>query len=134
MVRYSKLAARTLYSRYETHITYTPMMLSREYSRSEKARQAEFSTNDRERGIFTQDGRTFKGALVAQFAAQKAVEFADAVELISPFVDGVDLNCGWYVSFVVGSFSFIMLMLLASPQRWAYQGMKSLMPCSLGNH
>lgn len=99
MVRYSKLAARTLFSRYETHITYTPMMLSREYSRSEKARQAEFHTNDRERGIFEQDGRTFKGALVAQFAAQKANEFASAVELISPFVDGVDLNCGWCVLF-----------------------------------
>lgn len=95
MVRYSKLAARTLFSRYETHITYTPMMLAKEYSRSEKARQAEFSTNDRERGIFTQDGRTFKGALVAQFAAKNSIDFANAVEMIYPYVDGVDLNCGW---------------------------------------
>ena len=96
MVRYSKLAARTVFSRYDTHIIYTPMMLAREYSRSEKARQAEFSTNDRERGIFTQDGRTFKGALVAQFASKNSVDFANAVELVHPFVDGVDLNCGWY--------------------------------------
>jgi tRNA-dihydrouridine synthase 4 len=95
MVRYSKLPARMLYSRYEAHIVYTPMILAREYASSEKARQAEFKTNDQERGTFTQDGRIFRGALVAQFAAKKASDFADAVELIHPYVDGVDLNCGW---------------------------------------
>ena len=32
--------------------------------------------------------------LVAQFAANNARDFADAAEIISPFVDAVDLNCG----------------------------------------
>lgn len=32
--------------------------------------------------------------LVAQFAASNVEEFARASELVAPFVDGVDLNCG----------------------------------------
>ena len=95
MVRYSKLPARTLFSRYETHITYTPMMLAREFARSQTARDSEFSTNERERGIFTMGNRRIRGCLVAQFAARNGPEFAQAVEMLSPFVDGVDLNCGW---------------------------------------
>jgi tRNA-dihydrouridine synthase 4 len=43
-----------------------------------------------------------RGSLIAQFAANDPVVFADAVELISPYVDGVDLNCG-------------------CPQGWAYE-------------
>lgn len=31
---------------------------------------------------------------MAQFAASNAMDFADAAEIISPFVDAVDLNCG----------------------------------------
>ncbi|KAI3486156.1 hypothetical protein L1887_50297 [Cichorium endivia] len=53
MVRYSKLAFRTLVSRYETHITTTPMILAREFSRTEAARNSEFSTNAYERGTFS---------------------------------------------------------------------------------
>ena len=32
--------------------------------------------------------------LVVQFAAHNAKDFADAAELVAPFADGVDLNCG----------------------------------------
>ena len=32
--------------------------------------------------------------LVAQFAASNVEEFAEAAEIISPYVDAVDLNCG----------------------------------------
>ena len=32
--------------------------------------------------------------LVVQFAASNARDFADAAELVAPFTDGVDLNCG----------------------------------------
>lgn len=53
MVRYSKLAFRALVSRYETHITTTPMILAREFSRTEAARNSEFSTNEYERGTFS---------------------------------------------------------------------------------
>ena len=42
-----------------------------------------------------------KGSLIAQFASPNGKSLADAAELISPFVDGLDLNCG-------------------CPQKWAY--------------
>ena len=32
--------------------------------------------------------------LVVQFAARNGKEFADAAELVAPFADAVDLNCG----------------------------------------
>ena len=32
--------------------------------------------------------------LVVQFAASNARDFADAAELVAPYADGVDLNCG----------------------------------------
>ena len=38
--------------------------------------------------------------LIVQFAATNAVDFAGAAELVAPFADGIDLNCG-------------------CPQRWA---------------
>lgn len=31
---------------------------------------------------------------MVQFAASNAKDFADAAELVAPFADGVDLNCG----------------------------------------
>lgn len=147
MVRYSKLAFRTLVSRYETHITTTPMILAREFSRTEAARNSEFSTNQYERGTYillpgVEEGSEsaqrvlasskssedeengsagerereslaqqqkkakqtvrVRGALVAQFASPEPTPFADASELIGPYVDGVDLNCG-------------------CPQSWAYE-------------
>lgn len=73
------------------------MMLAREFARSATARDAEFTTNNRERGIFTDlaPGRRVRGNLVAQFAARSGPEFADAVEIMHPWVDGIDLNCGW---------------------------------------
>lgn len=101
MVRYSKLPARMLFASYNTHITYTPMMVAREFVRSPKARDLEFTTNRHERGIFSfpsetsKNERRVRGALVAQFAARAGKEFADAVEMMAPHVDGIDLNCGW---------------------------------------
>ncbi|WVN88276.1 uncharacterized protein L203_103479 [Cryptococcus depauperatus CBS 7841] len=43
-----------------------------------------------------------RGVLIAQFASPNSKSVADAAELISPYVDGIDLNCG-------------------CPQRWAYE-------------
>ncbi|SCV72950.1 BQ2448_6875 [Microbotryum intermedium] len=132
MVRYSKLPFRRLVAQHETHITYTPMLLAQEFSRSAIARDSDFSTNTLERGTFwmtpktnhvpvqewdpsperrsadavsrkTRRGqRRVRGNLVAQFAANDAAQLADAAELIKPWVDGIDLNCG-------------------CPQKWAYQ-------------
>ncbi|EJD04990.1 FMN-linked oxidoreductase [Fomitiporia mediterranea MF3/22] len=128
MVRYSKLPFRHLASLYNCHITHTPMILAAEFSRSANARLTDFSTSSLERGSFLLQEKggppstlaqldeapnelgavkkarqkRVRGALIAQFAASEPGHFADAVELIRPHVDGVDLNCG-------------------CPQGWAYQ-------------
>lgn len=48
------------------------------------------------------DSRLVRGALVAQLASPNGASLADAAELLSPYVDGVDLNCG-------------------CPQQWAFK-------------
>ncbi|EDO46952.1 predicted protein [Nematostella vectensis] len=90
MVRYSKLSFRELVRRYDCDLCFTPMIISESFVKSQKARDSEFTTNSGDRPI------------VVQFAANCAKDLADATEIISPFVDGVDLNCG-------------------CPQRWAIQ-------------
>ncbi|OCB85971.1 FMN-linked oxidoreductase [Sanghuangporus baumii] len=125
------------------------MILAAEFSRSANARLTDFSTSSLERGHFTLEEkrasssrlvqldeapeelceqetrrRRVRGALIAQFAASKPEHFADAVELIRPHVDGVDLNCGKYQA----SFSFEyrtdnraeILEFAGCPQSWAY--------------
>lgn len=109
MVRYSKLPFRELCAAYNTHITYTPMMLSTEFSRSEYARASDFSTSPSERGLFNLRRRrrggvdedafekhtqSVRGSLIAQFAASEPVSFMQSAELIANHVDAIDLNTG----------------------------------------
>jgi tRNA-dihydrouridine synthase 4 len=49
----------------------------------------------------TPRSRLVRGALIAQMASPNGPSLADAAELVSPHVDGLDINCG-------------------CPQRWAY--------------
>lgn len=49
----------------------------------------------------TPHSQLVRGRLIAQFASPNAASLADAAELIAPYVDGLDLNCG-------------------CPQSWAY--------------
>ena len=96
------------------------MILASEFAVSAQARLSDFSTSEAERGSFVVTERCrstsrlggldeapfelglqkrhgtkrVRGALIAQFAANEAETFANAVELIYPHVDGVDLNCG----------------------------------------
>ncbi|KAJ6666280.1 hypothetical protein lerEdw1_000552 [Lerista edwardsae] len=88
MVRYSKLAFRTLVRKYNCDLCYTPMIVAVDFVRSVKARHSEFTTNQGDR------------PLIVQFAAKEAQVLADAACIVSPFADGIDLNCG-------------------CPQRWA---------------
>lgn len=76
--------------RYGCDLVYTPMIVSDSFVKSVKARDMEFSTNSGDH------------PLVTQFAASNPKDFADAAEIVAPFIDGVDLNCG-------------------CPQRWAMQ-------------
>ncbi|CAK9824410.1 DNA repair and recombination protein RAD54-like [Anthophora retusa] len=88
MVRYSKLQFRTLVRQYDCDICFTPMILADSFIQSAKARDNEFSSNREDK------------PLVAQFAAKNVHDFLSAAEMIAPYCNGVDLNCG-------------------CPQRWA---------------
>lgn len=103
---YSKLPFRLLLRDYDVDVTYTPMTLAHEFVRNQFARDSDFTTRPHET-LPTPDGR--RHALVAQFASSDPTDFARAAELVAPWVDGVDLNCG-------------------CPQSWA---MKEGIGCSL---
>ncbi|XP_050070115.1 tRNA-dihydrouridine(20a/20b) synthase [NAD(P)+]-like [Anopheles maculipalpis] len=88
MVRYSKLEFRSLVRSYGTDLAFTSMIMADSFCKSEKARLNEFTTNKDDT------------PLIAQFAANNTIDFLSASEMVYPYVDGVDLNCG-------------------CPQRWA---------------
>ncbi|KAJ2000820.1 tRNA dihydrouridine synthase [Coemansia thaxteri] len=89
MVRYSRGAFRQVVRDYNVDIAYTPMILADVFKSSEFARQ-DFATNDSD------------CPLVVQFAAHDPVDLAQAAQIVAPYADGIDLNCG-------------------CPQKWAYK-------------
>ncbi|KAF8331923.1 uncharacterized protein EI90DRAFT_901023 [Cantharellus anzutake] len=113
MVRFSKLPYRHLVSLYNTHITYTPMILAQEFSRSAIGRQSDFTTSMWERGVFDVPERQFSPKSPPPEAPSPAnLHFPDESKamLNSPkplaenptcMKDGIDLNLG-------------------CPQKWAY--------------
>ena len=90
MVRYSKLPFRALVRKYGCDLAFTPMIVANSFVQSIKARDSDFTTNSMDR------------PLIVQFAANNSKDFADAAEIVYPYSDGIDLNCG-------------------CPQRWAMQ-------------
>ncbi|KAK3912829.1 tRNA-dihydrouridine(20a/20b) synthase [NAD(P)+]-like [Frankliniella fusca] len=88
MVRYSKLPFRILAKRNGCDLCYSPMIMADSFVQSAKARRNEFTT-------CTEDS-----PLIVQFAANSVSDFVNAAEIVVPFSNGVDLNCG-------------------CPQRWA---------------
>ncbi|XP_058272881.1 B-cell receptor-associated protein 29-like isoform X2 [Hemibagrus wyckioides] len=82
MVRYSKLAFRSLVRKYDCDLCFSPMIVAADFIRSAKARDSELTTNSSDR------------PLIIQFAAKEAQTLATAAGLVAPFSDGVDLNCG----------------------------------------
>lgn len=95
MVRYSKQGFRMLVSKYDCDLTFTPMIISNSFVRSIKARDSDFTTYAGDR------------PLIVQFAANSYDDFANATEIVAPYCDGVDLNCGcpqrWAISEGYGS-------------------------------
>lgn len=77
-----------LVRKYDCDLAYTPMIIANCFVNSLKARDSDFTTCPEDR------------PLIVQFAASTAQDFADAAEIVAPFSDGIDLNCG-------------------CPQRWA---------------
>lgn len=82
MVRYTKLQFRQLIRRYNCDLTYTPMIMCDSFTRSQRARDVEFSTNETDR------------PMIVQFAANNPDEFATASQFVRQYSDGVELNCG----------------------------------------
>lgn len=66
------------------------MIIADCFSKSPSARFSEFTTNSDDK------------PLIVQFAANKTIDLLNATEIISPYVDGVDINCGcpqsWAIS------------------------------------
>nr|XP_045596403.1 tRNA-dihydrouridine(20a/20b) synthase [NAD(P)+]-like [Procambarus clarkii] len=82
MVRYSKLAFRSLVRKYGCDLCFTPMIISDCFLQSIRARHSDFTTCKEDR------------PLIVQFAASKGEDWAGATRLVAPYCDGVDLNCG----------------------------------------
>ncbi|CZR61763.1 related to A.brasilense nifR3 protein [Phialocephala subalpina] len=82
MVRYSKLAFRETVALYGVDLTWTPMILAKEFNRSILARDSDFTTS------------LFSPPTIAQFGCNSPLEISRATTLISPHVNGIDLNCG----------------------------------------
>ncbi|XP_045649419.1 tRNA-dihydrouridine(20a/20b) synthase [NAD(P)+]-like isoform X2 [Ursus americanus] len=82
MVRYSKLAFRTLVRKYSCDLCYTPMIVAADFVRSIKARDSEFTTNQGD------------CPLIVQFAANDARLLSDAARIVCPYANGIDINCG----------------------------------------
>ena len=82
MVRYTKLQFRQLVRKYDCDLTYTPMIMSNSFIRSQKARDIEFTTNLTDR------------PLIVQFAANNCEDLASASAFVHKHCDGIELNCG----------------------------------------
>lgn len=95
MVRYSKLPFRLTVRDYGADICYTPMIMADSFIHSAIARDLEFQSC------------AVDTPIVVQFAAGTEAEFSRAVELVAPYADGVDLNCGcpqgWAISEGIGA-------------------------------
>ena len=71
------------------------MIMSNSFTRSQKARDIEFTTNSTDR------------PLIVQFAANNTNDFATAAQFVRDCSDGVELNCGcpqkWAIQEGVGA-------------------------------
>ncbi|KAI6785883.1 tRNA-dihydrouridine(20a/20b) synthase [NAD(P)+]-like protein [Emericellopsis cladophorae] len=84
MVRYSKLAFRQTVHHYGTDLSWTPMILAKEFNRSSFARDGDLTINT----------AGPQPPTILQFGANNPRELARASLLAIPWVNGVDLNCG----------------------------------------
>ncbi|KJE92872.1 hypothetical protein CAOG_03762 [Capsaspora owczarzaki ATCC 30864] len=88
MVRYSKLGFRELVRAFGCDLAYTPMTVAENFILSKRGRDNDFSTNE------------YDHPVIVQFAAKHTEMLCTAAEMVAPYVDGIDINCG-------------------CPQRWA---------------
>ncbi|RDW94371.1 hypothetical protein BP5796_00134 [Coleophoma crateriformis] len=77
-----ELAFRQTVAEYGVDLTWTPMILAKEFNRSVLARDSDFTTC------------SSPPPTILQFGANSPQELARATKLIAPYVNGVDINCG----------------------------------------
>ncbi|CAI2181408.1 6938_t:CDS:2 [Funneliformis geosporum] len=122
MVRYSKLPFRELVRGYNVDLTYTPMILAKEFKNSNIARNSDFTTNKNDK------------PLIIQFASNDNVELLKAVELIVGYVDGIDVNCGcpqrWAINEGIGVYLMEKPELISDMIRTIKTNIPTL-PCSI---
>ncbi|EDO18712.1 hypothetical protein Kpol_1055p69 [Vanderwaltozyma polyspora DSM 70294] len=82
MVRYSKLPFRQVCRDYDVDIVYTPMILAREFVRNGHARLADFTTCSTD------------SPLIVQVGVNNVADLLKFVEMVSPYCDGIGINCG----------------------------------------
>lgn len=95
MVRCSRPAFRKVCRAWGTDVSYTHMLIADSFVKSPQARHAEFAT-------YAGESR-----LIAQIAAKSGPIAAAAAQLLAPFCDAIDLNCGcpqpWAVNEGIGA-------------------------------
>ncbi|KAG4438214.1 hypothetical protein IFR05_006287 [Cadophora sp. M221] len=82
MVRYSKLAFRQTVARYGVDLTWTPMILAKEFNRSILARDSDFTTSPS------------PTPTIVQLGVNSPLEISRTTTLLVPYINGIDLNCG----------------------------------------
>ena len=95
MVRCSRPPFRHLCRLWGTDISYTHMIMADSFVRSAEARASDFALYEGE------------SRLVTQFAAKDGPLLAQAAQIVAPYCDAVDINCGcpqkWAIAEGVGS-------------------------------
>ncbi|KAL3420954.1 dihydrouridine synthase [Phlyctema vagabunda] len=116
MVRYSKLAFRETVAEYGCDLTWTPMILAKEFNRTVLARDSDFTTSPT------------APPTIAQFGCNSPLEISRATSLIAPYVNGVDINCGcpqsWAYQEVIGAALMHRRELVADMVKAAKQSLK----------
>ncbi|OQV24582.1 tRNA-dihydrouridine(20a/20b) synthase [NAD(P)+]-like [Hypsibius exemplaris] len=94
--RKMELHFRHLVRKWGCDVAFTPMITADSFVKSEKAREADFSTDPDDR------------PLIVQFGSSSPSDIVDAAEYIARVSDGIDINCGcpqkWAIAEKIGGY------------------------------
>ncbi|PVH78732.1 FMN-linked oxidoreductase [Cadophora sp. DSE1049] len=79
---FSELAFRQTVAQHGVDLTWTPMILAKEFNRSVLARDSDFTTSPN------------PPPTIAQLGVNSPLEIARTTTLLAPHVNGIDINCG----------------------------------------
>ena len=108
MVRYGRLPFRLLCRKYGVDVVYTPMFVAEGFTRSQKARDADFTTTDGDSPLIVQFAGSFYAFSYSvsishsyNLLACDPIIFTKAASIVSKSCAGVDLNCGCPQKFAI---------------------------------